>query len=82
MNKTTYYIAPGAGQSRVYAKENWDRRRAARDDYLLFPDTWKEVGLMNFQGRLVCFSGPALDLEMLRSCEPLMAGVTLTMSLD
>jgi len=78
MSRLTYYIAPGKRQSRIYAKYDWDKRRAASDDYVLFPDTWKEVGLMNSAGKVVCFSGPAVDYAMLLDSQPLMAGVTFT----
>ena len=77
---TVIYIAPNSGethhpQARLYRRDftplnGYD----VRDNYRRNPDKWAEVGLMTAQGKLVCFDGPADQLEDLRACEPLMAG--------
>lgn len=78
----TVYIAPAvgtlAGQCRIYATHADVTYRGARDHYRKFPQEWKEVGLMNFQGRLVCYDGTTLEYEEIKDCEPLMAGTVWT----
>lgn len=75
---TSVYIVPAmtdqAGQCRIVAREG--RVRSARDDYRRDPAAWKEIGIMNSRGRLVCLSADNLAIvDELKSCEPLMAGM-------
>lgn len=75
---TSVYIVPAmtdqAGQCRIVAREG--SVRSARDDYRRSPDAWKEIGIMNSRGRLVCLSADNLAIvDELKSCEPLMAGM-------
>ena len=81
---TVIYIAPASGytyapQSRIYrAHFDGEAPRSIRDHYRTNPDAWKEVGLMNFSGKLVHFAGPIEQRQDLLDCQPLMAGLTLT----
>lgn len=76
MDVHTALIVPAmtdqAGQCRIVSRAgNWPN---ALDDYRKSPQKWKEVGLMNSQGRLVCVDDSNLRVE-LQDCEPLMAGL-------
>ena len=79
--KTTIYIHPAytdqAGQCRVYATNELGDLNAA-DDYRARPNRWREVGLMNSRGELVCFDGPREMRQTLVDSQPLMAGLTFT----
>jgi hypothetical protein len=75
---TTVYIVPAmtdqAGQCRIVSREG--EVASARDDYLQNPNAWKEIGLMNSRGQLVCIEADNLDVvDELKACEPLMAGL-------
>lgn len=74
--KTTMYIVPAfsdqAGQCRIVAREG--QVADARADYQKNPKAWKEAGLMNSRGKLVCLQGTAEMVQEFRDCEPLMAG--------
>lgn len=75
---TSVYIVPAmtdiAGQCRIVAREG--KVNSARDDYRKNPDAWKEIGLMNSRGMLVCLAADNLGVvEELKACEPLMAGM-------
>lgn len=64
-----------AGQCRIVSRPGkWPN---ALQDYRQSPNAWKEVGLMNSRGRLVCVDDSNLR-EELQDCEPLMAGLTTT----
>lgn len=72
----TIYIVPGitnqAGQCRIVATEGW--YGSPRDSYEKFPNGWKEIGIMNSDGRIVCLeTGPQVTADI-KACEPLMAG--------
>lgn len=81
MSVTTLYIHPAltdqAGQCRIYALEG-ALVRQARDHYRLFPELWREVGIMNSRGKLVCFEGPDFQRQDLVDSQPLMAGTTFS----
>ncbi|KVP75343.1 hypothetical protein WJ96_06165 [Burkholderia ubonensis] len=63
-----------AGQCRIVSREG--KVASARDDYRRNPNAWKEIGLMNSRGRLVCVEADNLAVvDELKSCEPLMAGL-------
>jgi hypothetical protein len=75
---TTVYIVPAltdqAGQCRIVSREG--EFDSARDDYRLNPDAWKEIGIMNSRGKLVCLEAGNLDIvDELKASEPLMAGL-------
>lgn len=76
----TYYIVPAltdvAGQCRIVARLKDDLRGSARENYRKEPAAWKEVGIMDSRGKLVCLDTKAATDE-LRSCEPLMAGLEI-----
>ena len=78
---TTVYIHPAytdqAGQCRIYAT-NEPVDIDARTDYQVRPNLWREVGLMNSRGELVCFDGPREMRQTLVDSQPLMAGTTFT----
>lgn len=73
-----YLIVPAltdtAGQCRIYSKE-FDLKvpMYPLKDYRSNQDSWKEVGLMNSRGELVCLNAPLIDTEVIKSSEPLMA---------
>lgn len=79
------YIAPSSGgihhpQARLYMRmfltvELDSLRVEIRDCYTAQPETWRECGLMNYEGKLVCFDGPMEALHELQDSQPLMAGV-------
>lgn len=79
----TLYIAPAlsdqAGQCRIYATEAVFNASVA-SHYRLHPALWKEVGLMNSRGKLVCFEGTIQQRQDLIDDQPLMAGLTYTYS--
>ena len=73
MIKTVYYIAPSNySQCRVYAThlDNDQKIPTYRDK----PDSWAEVGLMNYSGELVCFYGTPEHHRVIKDAEPLSAG--------
>jgi len=67
---TSYLIVPAwsdqAGQLRIVAREHDTKFRMTLADYRNHPDLWKEVGLVNSDGRLKCIEAPVsvgLDLQ-------------------
>lgn len=72
---TTLYIVPAitdqAGQCRIVAREG--NVASAREDYRQNPDNWREVGIMNSLGKVVCLDNKEMFME-LKADEPLMAG--------
>lgn len=79
---TTIYIAPAAGdthhtQCRIYACDGYVSG-SARDHYAEWPDLWREVGLINYQGGLVCFEGSDEQRQELVDCQPLVAGLVFS----
>lgn len=79
--KGTLYIVPAltdvAGQCRIVGYPGTDYPgKSARDSYRAHPDLWKDVGLMNSRGELVCLEpeyGACGGWDELKACEPLMA---------
>lgn len=77
---TLIYIAPSSGethhpQARIYAHSGpWPTVMSVGEHYKRFPNAWREVGLMNYQGMLVCFEGPDVQRQELLASQPLMAG--------
>lgn len=69
----TLYIAPAltdqAGQCRIYSTPGDVEDAGAL--YRARPEVWREVGLMNSRGQLVCSSVAYQDLK---DQEPLMGG--------
>lgn len=80
--KTTLYIHPAltdqAGQCRIYATEAYTGGMYIGRHYEQHPELYREVGIMNSRGKLVCFDGPAYQRQDLIDCQPLMAGTTFT----
>lgn len=78
--KVTYYIVPAltdqAGQCRIVSREG--STGDVPNNYRHHPDKWQEAGLMNSQGRLVCLEGTARAVAEFRDCEPLAAGLVIT----
>lgn len=72
----TYYIVPAwsdiAGQCRIVKYPG--TVKSPRDDYRKNPENWKEAGLMNSRGSLVCLCSSKAAKEF-RDMEPLMAGL-------
>lgn len=70
---TTVYIVPAfsdqAGQCRIVAADGVIDD--SRDSYQANPNVWREVGLMNSQGRVTCLDP---KFNEMRDDEPLMAG--------
>lgn len=83
MNKLTktYLIVPAwsdqAGQCRIVCREGVPASIDALTSYRTEPDLWKEAGLMNSRGKLVCLNDKEAFKEMSLD-EPLMAGCQYT----
>lgn len=77
---TTYLIVPAwsdqAGQCRIVRRDTDAPVRQAMLSYREAPDLWKEAGLMNSRGTVVCLDAPVEHRNDIRSCEPLMAGTS------
>ena len=80
----TLYIVPAltdiAGQCRIVARDYVEG--SARDNYRKEPEQWREVGLMNSRGKLICFDGSDQARQELKNCEPLMAGLVFEVPLE
>lgn len=78
---STLYIAPAmtdqAGQCRIYACAGYHPMKV-REHFAKYPGQWKEVGLMNSRGQLVCFEGTEQQRQDLTDDQPLMAGLAYT----
>ena len=78
------YIVPAwsdqAGQCRIVSRnvDNCTQAPQYRDNQ----QGWKEVGLMNSQGKLVCFEGAEAERQEIKDCEPLMAGMYFTFTTE
>lgn len=76
----TLYIVPAwsdqAGKCRIVVNEG--SFASARDDYRARPKNWFEIGHINSKGELVCLEAPKHVWDELKSCEPLAAGLQLT----
>ena len=82
---TIYIIKPAltdqAGQCRIYRKHFGGRDGAPTSvtrDYDAEPGGWREVGLMNSRGRLVCLDAPRAIFDDISESQPLMAGTHFT----
>lgn len=82
---TLIYIAPAFGedhhpQCRIYMHMGaWPKMiTSVADHYRRYPEQWREVGLMNYQGKLVCFEGNPKHMAELVNSQPLMAGAFFT----
>ena len=78
MDQLTVYIVPAltdmASQCKIVARHGkWSD---AAVSYKSNPDRWKEIGLMDAQGKLVCADLPKSQYNELAECQPLMAGET------
>lgn len=75
----TAYIVPAwsdqAGQCRIVIADG--RYEDPARSYKVNPHLWKEVGIMNSQGRMVCCDNIGNLRQELKDCEPLMAGLTI-----
>lgn len=74
-----------AGQCRIvgYPGTDYPGDNALRS-YREHPSLWKDVGMMNSRGALVCLEpdyGACGGWDELKACEPLMAGMELTVAL-
>lgn len=86
------YIAPNSGeihhaQARLYMRmfttpELDSLTLQIRDCYNARPEMWRECGLMNYDGELVCFDGPLEVLHELQDSQPLMAGANYRYACD
>lgn len=64
MHTETIYIAPGNAQCRVYALPYALRTGQKPEDILpQYRDAWKEIGLLNYQLKLVCLDPAYADLK-------------------
>jgi len=86
MYSYTLLIVPAvtdqAGQCRIVVAEFDVRPDSALNAYRCDPDCWREIGLMNSRGKLVCLDAPREVWDDLKDCEPLMAGSQFTYDLD
>jgi hypothetical protein len=75
----TVYIVPAltdqAGQCRMVATVTFTSIRNPAMDYRDYNDKWRECGIMNSKGKLVCYDGKPEESAHIQSCEPLMAGM-------
>lgn len=64
-----------AGQCRIVTRES-DSSMLGRmlANYRENPDDWKDAGIMNSRGSLVCLDAPASVWAEMKLCEPLAAG--------
>lgn len=78
--KTTYYIVPAwsdqAGYCRIVSREG--STGDVPNNYRHHSEQWKEAGRMNSQGKLVCLDGSKAAWQEFRDCEPLAAGLVIT----
>jgi hypothetical protein len=84
---TTYLIVPAfsdqAGQCRIVMRPGpAPRGRSALMHYRNYPDQWREAGLMNSSGQLVCLDAPDHVREEFIDCQPLMAGLSIDDGLE
>ncbi|GBG14259.1 uncharacterized protein NMK_1824 [Novimethylophilus kurashikiensis] len=87
--KGTLFIVPAltdqAGQCTIVGYPGRDYPgKSALNSYRTFPHLWKDVGLMNSSGKLVCLDaqyGACGGADELRACEPLMAGLEFDVDL-
>lgn len=72
----TLFILPAltniAGRCRILAAQG--RIDAPHSSYKNYPQLWREVGLMNFEGKVVCLEAGPQTWQEIKDCEPLMAG--------
>ena len=77
--KHTALIVPAfsdvAGQCRIVAKDG--KVRDALRNYRSKPDEWRDVGLMNSRGELVCCEDMGTLRAELKDCSPLSAGLVI-----
>ena len=85
--KTTYLIVPGEtpfsgdpnpAQARIYAREHGEHLAPGLREYRDCPEQWKEAGLINSKGELVCLDAPAEIYADMRDQQPLMASTSYT----
>lgn len=78
----TYLIVPAltdqGGQCRIVRRDGESVAGKELQHYRSHSDEWREVGLMNASGRLVCLDAPLSVLADFKDCEPLMAGLVIT----
>ncbi|MFI0610078.1 MAG: hypothetical protein ACH37Z_19565 [Anaerolineae bacterium] len=74
---TEYLIVPAfsdqAGQCRIVCRQG-PLVKDALLHYRANPQEWRESGLMNSRGSLVCMDAPKDVIAEFKACEPLMAG--------
>lgn len=81
------YVVPGETQCRVvHARQDMDEfpSWSARDSYRKHPMHWAEVGLVNYQGKLVYMDAsiPASIRKELEDSAPLMGGLVYVYTTD
>lgn len=78
--KTQYLIVPAwsdqAGQCRIVARSHEQQHPNPLQHYRQYDSQWKEVGVMNSQGKLVYLDAPAAVVQDFKDSEPLAAGLT------
>jgi len=86
--KVTYLIVPpvtddpNPNQARIYSREHADHLAFGLRDYRDNPDHWKEAGLINHQGKLVCLDAPPTIYQDMKDQEPLMASTSHTYTVE
>lgn len=74
-NWRAYYLAaPGNNQCRLVFKEFDAPQPKVLQDYQRMPDTWKEVGLINYRGQLVASDCSSAINCKLMEAEPIAGG--------
>lgn len=76
----TLYVAPNVTDrgthNRIYAATVADSVNSAWYSFKNNPRIWKEVGLINSEGKLVCLAACKDVWDEVKSCEPIIAGAT------
>ena len=75
----TFYIVPAftdqAGQCRIVSKIT---ESVFPPKYHENPEDWKEAGLMNSRGKLICLEATIQQSAEIVDCEPLYAGMVFS----
>lgn len=78
--KITYYIVPAwsdqAGYCRIVSRVG--STGDVPNNYRHHPEQWQEAGRMASDGHLVCLTGSKAAWQEFRDCEPLAAGLVIT----
>ena len=76
----TFLIVPAwsdqAGQCRIVVTSTFASVKNPLRDYRDYGDKWREAGIMNSQGKLVCLEATPDQRAQIKAAEPLSAGMS------